>query len=302
MVFTLAYTLLAPLPPLSGGAEAAGFRFGRILIPLLIPFLIAYPIAGRKKARNPNLFAGLFAGIGFGILLLSAVGSMRVETTDQKVVRLMREASGLQPVRTSLFGENKDDTRLRELFKQTIAINKEYQAAADQLDTSATYKLTTPRSFADPEYAADALRQLHAAYDLDALQEQRMQQVLDNFKNSYNDVPEGERAAVLEGFNEGLAKGMPARQRAVSAEKAWIDAIDEAYSFAQANHADISLSAEGRVAVANPELLEQFNVKIRALNTTRNEFMQAKSDFDHFQGESLQKFGISRDQTGLHPK
>src|SRR5207302_8341487 len=141
--------------------------------------------------RNPNLFAGLFFGIALGMILLNGMGNLgswQAETTDQKVGRLMREAAGLQPVRHSLFGEAKTDVKMRDLFKDLISLNKEYKDAAGKLDTSATKNLSTPESFADPDSAADGLNQLHAAYALDAHQEERMQQIMENFKRSFDDL------------------------------------------------------------------------------------------------------------------
>jgi hypothetical protein len=296
--------LASPIPEsMSDGAEIAGYRFGRLIATILFPFLISYAVAGRRKARNPNLFAGLFCGIGFFMLLISAAGSagsMRVENSDQKVSRLMREAAGLQPVRTSIFGEPKSDTKLRGLFKDIINVNKEYQQATEKFDVSLTARLATPESFADPSSVADGLKVMHSAYALDAQQEQRMQAILDNFRHGFDDLPASDRETILNGFNAGLSQVMPARQRAISTEKAWIDSMDDAYSYAQAHHTDFSLSSAGHLAISDNDVREEFNRRIHALNDSRAQFMQAKSAFDRMQGESFKKMGISREQTGLH--
>jgi len=296
MVLALVFAVVSPVPNPSNTAEAVGYHFGLVLRVLLLPLIIAYPIAGRKKARNPNLFAGLFCGIGLAIMLLSVAGA-RLETTDQKMARLMREAAGLQPVRNSLFG-GKDDARLRSFFKEIIAINKEYQEAADKIDTSATHQLNTPESFADPDSAADGLKQLHAAFALDARQEERMAQVLENFTNSFDDLSASDREEMMKGFNAGMAQVMPARKRAISAEKDWIDAIDEVYGYAQSHHADIHL-VDGRLVLASNQELQEFNERVNALNTKRTDFIQAKADFDKLQSQNLQKLGMNRQQTGL---
>ena len=295
-------SLAAPLPPLPNESQAVGYRFGRLLGSILIPLLVAYLAAGRRKAHNPNLFAGLFCGIGL-LLMLASFGNSGsanlFETSEQKAGRLMREAAGLQPVRKPLFGEDKTDTKMRNFFKELIGTNKEYQQAVDKLDMSATGKLNTPESFADPALAAEGLRQLHAAYAIDELQEQRMQQVLENFKHSFDDLSPSDRENMLRGFDEGLAKAMPARQRATSTEKAWIEALDEVYAYAGAHHADFRMN-NGHLGVVHDDVREEFNTRVRALNVRRQEFMQAKDDFEKMQGQKLQKMGVSRDQTGLH--
>jgi hypothetical protein len=164
---------------------------------------------------------------------------------------------------------------------------------------SAAEKLNTPQSFADPSSAAEGLRQLHAAYAVDELQEQRMQQVLENFRHNFDDLSPSDRQTMLNAFNQGLSKGMPARQRAISTEKAWIEALDDVYTYARSHHSDFSMS-NGRLAVASQGVREQFNLLVRTLNARRVEFMQAKNDFEKMQGQNLQKMGLSREQTGLH--
>jgi hypothetical protein len=298
------YAFAAPLPALPNEAQAVGYRLGRLFAIVILPFLVAYPVAGRRKARNPNLFAGVYCGIGLFILLANAAASLPAssfhpETADEKVARLMREAAGLQPVRKPIFGEGKTDTKLRDLFQQIIVLNKDYQAAVSKVDMSAIGKLNTSESFADPESAAYGLTQLHAAYDLDVQQEQHMREMLENFQRGFNDLSTSDRESMLKSFSEGLGKVMPTRQRAVATEKTWVDAMDAVYSYAQANHSQFQMSGD-RLLIADEQVRQEFNDRIHAMNDRRKEFLQAKSDFDRLQGQTLHKTGITRDQTGLH--
>jgi hypothetical protein len=300
ILLAVAYASLAPLPELPNETQAVGYRIGTLIGALAIPFIIAFAVAGRRKARNPNLFAGLFCGIAFGMVLLNGManlGSWQAETTDKKVGRLMREAAGLQPVRHSLFGEAKTDVKMRDLFKDLISLNKEYKDAAGKLDTSATKNLSTPESFADPDSAAGGLNQLHAAYALDAHQEERMQQIMENFKRSFDDLSASDRQAMQAGFEKGISQTMPMRQRAISAEKAWIDSMDDVYAYAQAHHADFAMS-NGHLGISDPQVREDFNTRIRTTNARRTEFLQAKHALDETQSRSLQKFGVSPQQAG----
>lgn len=220
------------------------------------------------------------------------------ETTDQKVARLMREAAGLQTVQKSFLGENPGETKMRDLFRNMIRINQEYQATVDKLDISETHKLASPETFADPSSAAEGLRQLHSAYDLDSQQEQKLHQLMEDFRRQLagGSAYEG---GMLKGFNEGLDQAMPKRQHTVSAEKTWVDAMDDVYNYAELHHADFSLR-DGQLVIADGQELQEFNVKINNLNARRQEFVQAKNEFDRYQGETWQKLGVSRQQTVLH--
>ncbi|HZD95279.1 MAG TPA: hypothetical protein VE133_13550, partial [Candidatus Sulfotelmatobacter sp.] len=146
---------------------------------------------------------------------------------------------------------------------------------------------------------AEGLKQLHVAYELDAQQEQRMRDILGKFKQDFNDLPQSERGQIVNGFETGLSKVMPTRQRAITTEKAWIDSLDEIYTYAQSHHSDISMS-NGRLVISSNPVREEFNIHIRAMNARRAEFVQAKDAFDKMQAQSINRMGVSREQTGLH--
>jgi hypothetical protein len=236
--------------------------------------------------------------IGFAIGFAQGFHS-GLEDTDQKVARLMREAAGLQPVHKPFFGENQLDTELRELFRKLIQLNKNYQAEVEKLDLSQVGKLTKPETFADPDAAEEGLKQLHAAYDLDAHQEQQLQQLLDDFRAHLNNFSVLERQQAIDGFNKGFAQGMAPRQRATTAEKAWVDAMDEVYNYAGLHHADFSMRY-GQLVVGDETERQEFNDKIHALNARRHDFDEAQAEFNRFQGTTLEKMGVNAQQIGAH--
>jgi hypothetical protein len=55
-----------------------------------------------------------------------------------------------------------------------------------------------------------------------------------------------------------------------------------------------------QLQIADEEVRQGFNRRIHVLNAARQEFLKAKSDFDRLQGQTLQKTGINRGETGLH--
>ena len=234
--------------------------------------------------------------IGFAIGFAEGFSS-GLETTDQKITRLMREAAGLQPERKSFLGEDSVDTKVRELFRSMIRLNKEYQAAMDKLDIGETHKLTNPESFADPASAAEGIRQLHAAYDLDSQQEQKLRQMMQNFRNEFEDSSPFE-GQILKGLDESMIKTQSMRQPLASTEKAWIDAMDDVHNYAELHHSDFKLR-QGHLQIADDSERQEFNSKIDALNARRREFLQARDEFQRTQTQTWQKMGISRQDAGL---
>jgi uncharacterized protein YjiS (DUF1127 family) len=104
---------------------------------------------------------------------------------------------------------------------------------------------------------------------------------------------------MLKGFDEGLAKAMPTRERAITAEKAWIDSVDDLYAYAKTYHSAF-VFADGRLAVSDSTVREEFNQRIRTMNAHRSQFLQAKNALEQMQRQNLDRIGISRQQTGLH--
>src|SRR5262249_23091922 len=158
----------------------------------------------------------------------------------------------------------------RDLFKQIILINQDYQTEVDKMDLSPTASLNSPESFADPDSVTEGLRRLHAAYDLDLRQEQRISKVLEDFRRGFDDLSSSDRDSMPKGFDQGLARVTPTRQRAVTTEKAWIEALDGVYGYARAHHSQFSM-AGGHLQIANEEARQEFNARIRTLNAARQQ-------------------------------
>src|SRR6185312_4803064 len=250
----------------------------------------------------------LFCFIGLGLGALSMVGNLKTtgsltfhgfETTDQKIGRLMREASGTQPVHKSLFGESAVDTTMREMFTELIAFNKDYTAAAAKTDLSKVALLNTAQAFADPDSATEGLKQLHAAYDLDAAQHQRMQQFIQKYRARFAALSPSDQS-ITSGFDKGLAQSEPLRNRAISGEQLWIASVDQVYDYARAHHASFKV-VNGHLVIADPAALQEFNSRVHTMNQNREDFLAAKKQLDDFQHNTLQKFGLTPEQTGRSP-
>lgn len=251
--------------------------------------------------RNTALIAVIaivvIAVIG-GLVFL--VANVNREPPDQRIGRLMREAAGLQPVRKQFFAKDQqfDDT-FREQYKNLIQINKDYMEAVRKTDMSDVARLGTPESFADPASFADGLRELHTAYDLDSGQEQKLQEMITNLRNTIENSgwAASNREEFMKGFEQGVAQVHDKRTGIVSTERAWIDSIDDVYDYAQRNHAAFILS-NGQLLIADNQVLEEFNAKVRKMNASRGQFMQAKQQFDQWQASQFQKMGVKASDIG----
>jgi hypothetical protein len=289
--------------PVEEGTPAfqTGYRIGGLLASLGIPALIAYVIAGRKKARKPNLFALIFGVVCILFLAANFAGEMNFESADQRISRLMREAAGLQRIRQAMFPRDRRwDDGVRDVFRDLLRQNKDYMEAYSKIDQSQVGKINQPESFVDARLAAPALKQLHAAYDLEAAQEIRVKEILGKLRTAMESgvSSASEREAVEKGFEQGMAKQMPKRRRVVEAEKQWVDAVDSEYAYAQQHEKDFQL-IQGHLGIPVAAVREEFNARVRQQEARRKELLEAKKEFDQFQSQTLQKVGMSAKDAGM---
>lgn len=285
-----------PLTPIPGTSAASGPAAAPAQSPV-----IPQPVQMQRK-RNPALIAIIAIAIaiiiGGGAFLAANVNR---ETPEQRIGRLMREAAGLQPVHNSFFSKDRqfDDT-FREQYRNMIRVNREYMETVKNADLRGVAQLGTPESFADPASAAEGLKQLHAAYDLDMGQEQKVQEIIGNIRKAVDTSgwSASERQAFMEGFNRGITNALDKRQHAVAAEQAWIESVDDVYTYADRNHSVFILN-DGHVQISDNQVLEDFNSKIRNMNKRRSEFFQAKQEFEKWQADVFKKMGVSGTDLGL---
>ncbi len=287
----------------STGSYAIGYRVGTFIGALLLPTLIAYVVAGRRKARNPNRFAFLFLLVGIPILALNWLGTLTAsarETPEQHVGRLMREAAELQPIGNEGSSSEGDfDDAMRKQFRRLIDRNREYAAAVERLDLSEVNKINSPESFADPGLASTSLKQLRASYDLDAEQEEKVKEILEDLRRAVASSTSSAwvRERMLKGFDQNVASKMPQRRQLIAAEKAWVDAVDDEYDYANQHRKEIRL-VNDHLVIQDATLRDEFNAKVQDQEARRKEFLQAKEEFTQGQARDLQKFGLDPKKLG----
>jgi hypothetical protein len=287
----------------TNSATRTGYRVGTFIGAMFFPTIIAYVVAGRRKVRNWKRFASIFFISGFIFLALSWLGAtnaLNVEAPEQRIGRLMREAAGTQPIRNPGIGKQREfDDAIREQFRNLIQVNRDYIAAAEKLNLNDTEKLNSPGTFADPYSATEALNQLHAAYNLDAQQEQKINEVIEKLRDVMRSSASSPAAqqAMLNSFDKSVATQTSKRQRLLSTEKAWMDAEDDLYGFAGQHRSDIKL-AGSQIAIANDAVREQFNQKIGSEEAFRQDFLKTKQQFSSEQAKLLGSYGLDQKAVG----
>jgi hypothetical protein len=256
---------------------------------------------GTQNKRSPTLvviaiaIAVVMGGLGY------VVTNINRETPEKRIGRLMREAAGVQPVRNSLFPSDRqfDDT-FRDQYRNLIRANRDYVKAVKNTDLSAVKQLNTPESFADPDSFSEGLKQLHAVYDLDMAQEQKVHEIVDSIRNAIesNTSFASEKEAVIKGFDEGIAQPLARRQQAVAAEQAWVQAIDDVYGYAQSNHMSFTLN-NGHLVITDSQVRADFNAKVHTMSACQGQFMKAKREFDEWQAGLFRKMGVNGKDIGL---
>jgi hypothetical protein len=213
----------------------------------------------------------------------------------------MREAAGVQPVRNSFFpSRRKLDDAVRDQFRNLVRQNREYSTAVHNADVSQVKFLNTPESFTNPELAAGGLAQLHSICDMDAAQEEKVQEIIGNLRHTIESTASSgaEREALIKGMDEGMAAPMAKRQALIASEKAWRQAVDDEYAFAARYSSSFRL-IQGHLVIDDPALRQDFNTRVSFQESQRKQFLAMEKEFRQFQGQLLQKMGVNPGDLGV---
>ena len=291
------WSLLAKTPDMPDPAEAAGYRFGRILGVLGMALLVAWLFAGRKSVRKPALFAGLFLGVAlFAAGANSFAGlldSFPNESTDERIARLMREAGG-QPIKETSGDYRVLDDILRDYFQDIARINREYQAGIDAADLGELKHLYSADSFRDESAIRTTQEQLATMLRLDSEQEGQMLQATQRMREraQASALSAADKREFAEGFERGLAHSSELRSKVIMAEREWAEAAQEVYSYALANLSVIRVEGD-RIMVDDEGVLAGFNDRLDRAREQRIRFQQAKDAFDKDARGYRQEHGIA---------
>ena len=301
VITVLVASAVAVLKPVESGSQSfeVGEHLGTLLAMIGLPALVAYLAAGRKKVRNPNIFVLVFCLIAGIFSLGNAATMLSFETPEQRFTRLMREATGKQPVSHKGFPRQRRlDDAVRSQYGKMLQLNHDYMEQVKKLDNSKVKEINTAKAFASAEIAQPALDQLHALYDVDAAHERDVQNTLNGLRHVFDDVqPAAEREAMLKGFDESLAQQNVRRRQLLDLEKMWIDSVDDEHAYAAAHRDGIFLIGASLV-IADPGVRAEFNDKVHLQEEKRKAFLKLQAEFSKTTTESLDKMGLSGKDVG----
>ena len=187
--------------------------------------------------------------IAWTLVLLSfaapQLSAQQAETADQYVNRLIKEATGAQPVKESSSPSQRSvDKAFRDQFRALIEQNRAFTAAVGKLHHEKIKEVMTPESFADPVLGADVLKELDAYVLLEQEHGVKADQSLANLRHTLETAnwTGVNRQNALKSFDLILAAPMALRHTYLQAEKAWAASVDDLYHVA-ADHKD-SLKVE----------------------------------------------------------
>ena len=283
-----------PLAPIQG----TPIGMGQAAAPAPMP--VTTQPAWMQPERRPIFIAVIVIAVVvvIGGLLVSRIDH---ETPQARIGRLIREASGAQPIRNaSSSSDRKFDDTFRDQFRNVIRVNREFTDKIHQLKRAEIAKVGSPQSFADPSYAAEGLKELHASHDLDQQMEQKALEISGNLRRAIEDTDwsASTKQAALDGFEHGFAQALEKREHLLKVEQTYVDATDDLYAYAGAHQADMQLN-NGHLRIKNNQVLQEFNSKMRQYNSRRNDLLQAKREFDQFRSGWMKGAGITKTDIGL---
>jgi hypothetical protein len=300
ILLAIVVAVLKALQDTTDPAMMIGEQIGALIVLVGFPFLIAWLAAGRKKVRHPNRFVLIFCLISGFIILANSTTVFNFEQPEARFARLLREAAGVQPVSHHGFGrQRRFDDQVRDQYRKLLQQNRDYTEAVRQMDNSRVKDLNSAASFVTPEAAQEGLAQLHALYDVDAAQEQKVRAIMADLRQvleTYASSP-AERDEILKGFDSGLSAQLGERQKALDAEKGWVEAEDDVHAYASAHHGAFAL-LNGHLVISDGTVRSEFNTKIDTQEEKRKAFLKAQRQFSQSQADSLKKMGLSGKDLG----
>lgn len=300
ILLAVALAILRSLRDTTDPATMIGEQIGALLVLLGFPLLVAWLAAGRKKVRHPNRFALIFCLISAFFSLANIPSVLNFEEPEARFARLMREAAGIQPVSHRGFGrQRRFDDQVRDQYRKLLQQNREYTETVKQMDISRVKELNSAVAFVTPDVEQQGLAQLHALYDADAGEEQKVRAIMADLRQvlESNASSAAEREAMLSGFDKSSSTQFSKRQVALDAEKAWVDAEDDLHAYAGAHRDSITMQ-NGHLVISDEAVRSEFNTRIDAQEEKRKEFLKAQDQFAQSQAESLQKMGLSDKDLG----
>lgn len=194
-------------------------------------------------------------------------------------------------------------SRIRQAVQAAFADQLRFQksqsekAAALEPDLHLLY---SPESFSTAEKMQRSINVLNQCLAIDTGTMSELQRGPDSLQASLQQyhLTQTEEREVIKTFSEGffdsdLAK---AEQQALAAESAWVDATSELYRFSLLHASQIAVES-GRVVIASPPTMKEFDQKLARSNSLHVDFVAAFQREQKLSAEERAKAGVPPDDS-----
>jgi hypothetical protein len=232
--------------------------------------------------------------------VVQPLSAQQSETAEHYLNRLIKEATGAQPVRESRFlSQRTVDNAFRNQFRTLIDQNRAFSGAVSKLDHEKIKKVMTPESLADPALGADVLKELDAYALLEQEHGIKADESIANLRHTFEtaDWREPQRQNALKSFDLIMAASQASRHTYLQAEKAWVDSVDDLYHCAAEHKSSLKVE-NGTLQVFDDNALQELNKRIKLANSRREEMLKAQQTYKDLQNQRLKAVGIDPGTVG----
>ncbi|HEX7285849.1 MAG TPA: hypothetical protein VF532_06675 [Candidatus Angelobacter sp.] len=251
-----------------------------------------------RKPLSP--IHGLLTFVLLFFMTLASFGQ-HAETPEQYVNRLIREASGSQPVRQSTYPRQRAfENAIRTQYRNMVQQNRDFMAAISKIDMEKIKKLLTAESLADPAAGGDQLKELDAYSALEKEHGAKADQSVANLRHTFEtaDWAAPQRERLLKSFDIILTEPQTLRHRYLDASQAWVLSVHHVYNYAAEYKTSLKV-VDGNLQIFDDKVLEELNRRIRLVNSSHQEVVNAEQAYNAMQDERLKKAGVDHKAVGL---
>lgn len=284
-------------------SETQGYMLGGCIAAFLFSCFVVW-LYYRKKPAQPSSskMAFLVSVWALVFTIPHFIGSKEdsAEYRDaafaQRMAILMKEAAGELPPSPL---KEKWEGPLRDLYKDVIQLNREYQKESDELDNAELANLYSPSSYATAAKMTRILAELRATEAVDTKQNAALKPLLESLKNRIRalDISENEKEECLRGVDKGIMAESSDRERVYAKEKDWLDQSIDLYQFALDNKKSFTVhnnAVSSRIA----GFLDSFQSKQARAISLKEDFVAAEGEFESKRKSKLEKMGLRPTDVG----
>jgi len=275
-----------------------GYVFGATLGPLILASLgvgIYYTLRKSRRTRRRVATSIVLWALVVAFLARPPSKAPRMPGSKEGLGQLMaqayKEASGAVP--PDQLSRDELVVIMREMYRNVIQFNQEYDKEAALLQTAEMGDLLEAPSFRDRNTIEETLRQLRAMASMEekhASLEHVFAKTMARVQQQ--DWPEGFKREFLMGMRQPLEAVNQRRQTVFRAGLQWIHASSDLYEFAHQNLPGISVRGQD-IIIRDSKTREAFNQKMNQAEELRQKFLAANEEFERQNKASIGEYGLT---------